>query len=612
MNSANTSVVSEDEFMLELRRTFIDEVSGFLDECEEYFLLLSDTNRREEALSKIFRVYHSIKGSSSSVGCHDLAVFAHTAEDCLALFRKEPNKINDSSVTLLLKVNDAIRTRLLTLEEKTNFDPDWNIADLERNLQETIDEINGLANRPNIGDILIGSNFVTKDLIEAGAIYQEEIREKRLGEILSEQGSISDCQLNVALRSQKNRSSIATNINPSQMALKVDSARIDAVMDMVGELVVLKSQILQATSNYIQTDNRTRSLVTQLDKSVRELHERTLSMRMVSLRPTVLKLQRTVRDVAVKLGKSVKFSMYGEDTEIDRALVERIADPLMHLCRNAVDHGLESPEERLKTRKSQTGMIEFKAFQRGENVVIEISDDGKGIDKNAIIACAKAKDLLPRDADIQTISDRDAFNFMFYPGFSTAKKVTDVSGRGVGLDVVKSNLSQVKGSIEIESSLGRGSLFRMIFPLTTAITEGVVVTCGSRMFILPVDAIDCFVDYRSANKVKLDNNAELVKIKDEHFPLIHLGSYVGDEPSQPTIIILIHALETYVALAVDSVGGKTQVVLKRLGTKLNSINGLGGAAVMGDGLVALVIDVLGLVSKVREEMSKDLASTIAA
>lgn len=380
---------------------------------------------------------------------------------------------------------------------------------------------------------------------------------------------------------------------PTHLAIRIDAARVDAVMDIVGELVVIKSQIAESLG-LMPLDQRVRTLISQLDKSVRELHERTLSMRMISLRPTFVKLQRAVKDIAHKLGKTVQLDLVGEDTEIDRAMVERIADPLLHLCRNAVDHGLETPENRRMKGKNPMGQISLRAFRKGEMVLIEVADDGAGIDRNAVIRKAVERGLLHSVAQAESLSDQDIYKFLFSAGFSTAEKVTDISGRGVGLDVVKTNIAMVSGSIEVQSVPGNGSTFRLCLPLTTAITDGIVVTVSGHPFILPLDVVIGFFEVQTVSIVNIDDVSQLVRIKDVHYPFTRLGDYVGIAQDEKGLIVLIEAMGRKLALQVDRVLGKTQVVLKPIGSGVGSTEGLGGAAVMGNGKVALIIDMGGL------------------
>jgi two-component system chemotaxis sensor kinase CheA len=555
-----TTMDDDAEFMATLRRTFADEAAEFVDACEEAVLSLADVERREQTLADIFRAYHSVKGSASAIGCSDLAAFAHVAEDCLSEYRKSPAKITDAAIGVLLEANDAIRARIGTVCELPLGDEHWAAgkAKVEAALARLIAEATGAA---------VGLDAVSP---------------------APSPGAAPGLPAAAAPAPRGTAPAKA-----QALAIKIDATRVDAVMDMVGELVVIKSQITEGLAKVL-IDARLRTLVAQLDKSVRELHERTLAMRMVSLKAMFIKLERTVKDVADKLGKRVAFEVDGEDTEIDRAMVERIADPLMHLCRNAVDHGIEAAEARQAAGKSATGSVKLRAFRKGEAVVIEIEDDGRGVDRGKVVAKAVTKGLLPAGADSARIGEKEVFDLLFLPGFSTAERVTDVSGRGVGLDVVGSNIAAVGGSIEVESVCTRGSTFRLCLPLTTAITDGIVVSVGDKPYILPLDAVTGFFERAAAELVGVDGSGMLARLKGAHYPFVRLGDIVGVEPRGPGLVILIEAQGKRIALLVDRVDGKTQVVLKPIGLTGSATEGLGGAAVMGNGRVALIIDVMGL------------------
>lgn len=591
MNSDETPFEQRDEFWAELQQTFIEEAIDLLESCELFFMTLNDESQRVEALADIFRAYHSIKGSAAAIACKDLSAFAHIAEDCLAFFRSKPHTISSMAIDVLLKANDAIRNRVNTIPEFNDHDPNWDTGEIAEELKALVAEAGGLAsvNEAGVSPLML-QHEDKDDIVKSDHESQQSEERPRLGELLLENGAITPDELNTALDKQQQ---LSGSSKTSNMAFKIDAARVDAIMDMLGELVVIKSQITEGLSE-IPLEPRMRTLISQLDKSVRELHERTLSMRMVSLRSTFLKLQRGIKDVSQKLGKDVHFEVRGEDTEIDRAMIEKIADPLLHLCRNAVDHGIEVPEQRAKQAKDPKGHITLHAFRKGENVIIEIKDDGRGINKHAVVKKAVERGILPEGTDADSIADNDAFDILFHPGFSTAEKISDISGRGVGLDVVKSNIMAVGGIIDVESVLGKGSLFRLCLPLTTAITDGIVVTVSNKPFILPLDTVLGFFESETATILPIDENSALIRIKDTHYPFVRLGEFVGVEQDPHGLIVLIEALGKKLALQVDKVVGKTQVVLKPIGSSVGSTEGLGGAAVMGDGKVALIVDVAGL------------------
>ena len=578
-----------DEEWRELRQTFVEESEDLLDSCEESLMDLTTNERKEAVLADIFRSYHTIKGSASAICCNDLSTFAHVAEDYLAALRAKPHAFSRESADVLFRVSSMMRMRLLTVSQYHSNDPSWEVDSIIVELKELtlcINHHEECKTDDRKHQVLQLKNRKFQD-----GDRKIEDKRKKIIESLLENAPISSEQSGEALAG-KSQNCVTRSSNS---LFKIEAHRVDSVMDILGEIVVIKSQINESLSTVV-LEPRVRTLISQLDKAVRELHEKTLSIRMISLRSTFLKLQRAVKDVAQKLNKDIDFTVSGDDTEIDRVIAERIADPLLHICRNAVDHGIESAEKRLDSGKDKVGHISVTAYRKGENVIIEIQDDGRGIDKMAVIEKAIESGILSESVEAEKIPDREAFELLFHPGLSTAASVTDISGRGVGLDVVKTNINSANGFIEIDSKPGQGSVFRLCLPLTTAITDGIVVEVAHKPFILPLDVVKGFFDMRSTSILAVDDASKMIRIKDIHYPFVRLGDYVGIDQDRDGLIVLIEAFGKKMALQVDRVIGKTQVVIKPLGCQVGSTEGLGGAAVMGDGKVALIIDVAGLAS----------------
>jgi two-component system chemotaxis sensor kinase CheA len=383
--------------------------------------------------------------------------------------------------------------------------------------------------------------------------------------------------------------------------IKVDPAKLEAMLELIGEMVVIKSQLAHSpiVSNGMNSDLQ--ALVTHFDRTVRDLQEQTLSLRLTSLKPLFLRVQRAVRDIAIKLGKQIEFDVDGDDTEIDRGLIEAVTDPLMHLARNAVDHGLESNEERLAAGKSLPGRITLSARTVGDRVVIEMRDDGRGLNREKILQKARQVGLLAEGTGVE-LTDREIAAFLFESGFSTAEKVTDLSGRGVGLDVVRAQVEKVRGSIDVESFQGRGTCFRLMLPLTTAITDGLLVLMGGVKFVLPLGGVREITRVASHMITRLDTGVNVIGIRGRFLPFVDLkevlrfnGTLAGVEAEvrNGTVIIADHAGGT-LALLVDDVIGQTQVVVKPLTETVRNTDGLTGGAIMGDGSVALVMDLDGV------------------
>jgi two-component system chemotaxis sensor kinase CheA len=363
-------------------------------------------------------------------------------------------------------------------------------------------------------------------------------------------------------------------------------------VDLVGELVIAQSLVAHDPDlQTSQTPQLARHL-TQLGRLTAELQRTAMSLRMVRIQATFEKMKRLVRDLSIKAGKQVELVFSGEETELDRNLIEKLEDPLVHMMRNAVDHGVESPEKRIAANKSPNGTIQLRAFHRGGNIVIEIKDDGSGISRDRILAKARKQGLLRED---ESPSDQEVFALIFAPGFSTAEKVTEISGRGVGLDVVRRNISSLRGKIEIASTPGLGATFTISLPLTLAIIDGLIVGVGDQRFILPTLAVRESFRPTAAMISTVQRRGELVNVRNRQCPMLRLHRYLGIEPASedPTqsIVVVLESDQESRCLLVDQLLGKQEVVIKSLGESFKPCHAIAGAAILGDGRVGLILDV---------------------
>jgi len=451
-----------------------------------------------------------------------------------------------------------------------------------------------------IGEVLVEMGRLSPEDVEKAARKQQELAQQppKLGEILVASGEARAKDVAQALRSQQQALKGGGGGEPVQVreAVKVDADRLDHLLDMIGELVIAESMVIQSEDlRSVSSAALTRHL-TQLDKITRELQEMAMSLRMVPIRTTFQKMARLVRDLSKKTGKPVEFSMSGEDTELDKTVVDKIGDPLVHMVRNAVDHGLEDTvEERLAKGKPAAGTVHLSAFHEGGNIHIQVRDDGRGLNKEAILRKAIERGLV---RDGEPLSERDIYNLIFQPGFSTAKQVTEVSGRGVGMDVVKRNIESLRGQVLIESTPGQGSVFTIILPLTLAIIDGMVVRVGPQRYILPTLSIVQSIrpDKKDLNTVV--GTGETLKVHGDLLPLFRLKQVFNlsdgvDEYVDGTVIV-VEKDGKRAGLLVDEILGQQQIVIKSLGEGLQGIPGIAGGAIMPDGLVGLILDVGGI------------------
>lgn len=607
--------VTDEAFMQELRREFLNEASFLLEECEASYLSLDRVEGRGEELGKIFRCAHSLKGAGAAVGFLDLSHFAHAVEDLLSFLRNYPEKITPEITSVLLKTGDAFKVRVGQL--KTGDSSGWDVSALEREVRQMTADLVGLpvsgaAEKPKVTpEMLAELESVTRQSIQEVAATAPTA--ESVPAVAAPQPAQSAAPSVPQASSGTSAGGAAHPPSGSSGAtsVKVDTDRIDGVLDLIGELVVIKSQLMNETACY-STNLRLNGIVSLLDKTVRDLQGRALSMRMTGLKPLFMRLQRTVRDTAIKVAKPIEFVMQGEETEIDRTMIELLADPLMHIVRNSVDHGIEKTATRKSAGKSEQGRISVSARQAGGRVVVEVQDDGGGINREKVFLKAFEKGLTGNHTSPDTMKDSDLYQLIFAPGFSTAETVSDISGRGVGLDVVRSNIEKLKGSIEIESKPGLGTNFRISIPLTTSITDGMLAIIDGNRYIIPMDRIRELVHMRDARITEVTPGNRCVEVRGRSLPLAHLDGL--DEldrseegatfPGGGEMLVVTDNGQRPFAFQVDRVIGQSQVVLKSLGPNFKQNLLISGAAVMGDGRVALVLDIDGMAAR---EMMREAA-----
>lgn len=473
-------------------------------------------------------------------------------------------------------------------------------------INEALKIHNSDASRGHVGEVLIQLGVVTeaqlRELLDKQAAKQEP---PKIGEILVRTGDASAKDVVDALRAQK-KSAGRVQKSILHESVKVDSARLSGLVDMIGELVIAETMVsLSEEMKDGMSPELTRNL-SQLDKITRELQEMGTTLRMVPVRQTFQKMARLVRDLAKKSGREVEFCTSGEETELDKALVDRIGDPLVHLVRNAVDHGLEkSIEERRKAGKGPKGRIELRAFHRGGSIYVEVEDDGRGLNREAILAKARSLDIIQNG---DTLDDKEVWNLIFRPGFTTVDTVTEVSGRGVGMDVVRRGIDELRGSVDITSKPGQGTVFSIRLPLTLAIIDGMVIRCGEERYILPTLSVMRLIRPDVEDLTSVFVKEKLLNVEGRLVPL-HFLSDLFDIPCdshdvQQGVIVVIEYEDRVIALAVDEVLGQQQTVIKSLGNAIGNVSGISGGAILPDGRIGLILDVSSLTKMVKDSGAK--------
>lgn len=387
--------------------------------------------------------------------------------------------------------------------------------------------------------------------------------------------------------------------NAEASSIRVSIDKVDALINTVGELVITQSMLGELGEHFDMSKlDALRAGLAQLERNTRELQENVMRIRMLPISVVFQRFPRLVRDTARKLGKQVHLELHGEQTELDKTVLEKIGDPLVHLVRNAIDHGLETPERRIASGKPATGTLRLDAYHQGGNIVVEVSDDGAGLNRDAIVRKAIERGLI-RSVQGETLSDDEVAELIFQPGFSTAAATTDLSGRGVGMDVVRSNVNELGGSVLVRSQPGRGSVFTITLPLTLAIIDGLTASVGGESYIVPLVAVVESLQLRPEQINRIVGRSEVFRFRDEVLPIIPLHAVFGckDAITDPCagIVIVVEGDGTRAGLLVDTLLGQQQAVIKSLESNYEKVPGLAGATILGDGSIALIVDVAGLV-----------------
>jgi two-component system chemotaxis sensor kinase CheA len=594
-----------DDDQLVLVGEFLQESSDGLASVDQTLIEIEQNGAEPEKINRLFRVFHTIKGVSGFLELTQITELAHTTETMLDAVRSGKLEAGGGVLDLVFDAT-ALMGDLITrvraavsTGQAVALHP--NLPDLVARLAEATagrvpaPAIEAAEPGERIGEILVRTGAVTPQEVKI-ALEASQVSGRPIGEELLSRGSVSPKSVAQALRAQgANRPT--TTVMKIRDVVKVDLERVDSLVETIGELVIVESMVSHAPE-VLGLPRHVRNYLGQLAKITRELQEIGMRMRMVPVRGEFQKMTRMVRDLARKAGKEIRVEVIGEGTEMDRSMVERIADPLVHLIRNAADHGIESPEGRRAHGKPAMGTIRLSALHEGGTIVIEVADDGHGIDRDAVLAKAISKGLVRSDAKM---TDAEIYELIFLPGFSTAKQVTEVSGRGVGMDVVKRNIESMRGRISIHSALGKGTTFRLVLPLTLAIIDGMVVRAGVENFIIPtLNIVESLQPDRGMLKT-LRGRRELVVVRGESLPLLRLDSLleVSGAERDPTraLVVIVECLAGRVGVLVDEVVTQQQVVIKNMGHEIENSQVFSGAAILSDGRVGLIINVDELVNQ---------------
>ncbi|MEU8237174.1 chemotaxis protein CheW [Actinoplanes missouriensis] len=610
---------------------FLMESHENLDQIDRDLVSLEQEPDSRDLISRIFRAIHTIKGTSGFLAFSRLEKLAHAGESLLSRLRDGVQPVTPETITVLLVTIDGVRNLLSSIEENNTeegIDIDSTIERIHAQMNapaaaapaapaapaaeaaeasaeaapaaegEAPVQLDEQAKRPAPEPVAEQRQPLGQILVEAGAAQPNDVTsalqqqiegdERKLGTILLEEGKAAPAAVSEALQTQAPKRSIADS------AIRVDVDLLDTLMNMVGELVLARNQLVRGVME-IGDATLVRS-AQRLGMITSELQEGIMKTRMQPIEHIWSKLPRVVRDLSNSLGKQVALVMEGKETELDRSLLEAVKDPLTHLVRNAVDHGIEEPERRIAAGKDAEGTLTLRAYHEGGHVAVEVADNGAGLNVERIAQKAVENGLLRAD-QIPNMDKRDIMAMVFQPGFSTAAKVTNVSGRGVGMDVVKTNIENIGGAVSVDSTPGEGTVWRLTIPLTLAIIQALTVDCGDQRYVVPQVAVLelVFID-GNTTKVEYASGAPVYRLRGKLLPLVRLDRALGFEVGgdQGVYIMVLQADGRRFGLVVDRVLNTEEVVVKALSTRLKDIGLYAGATILGDGKVGLILDVPAL------------------
>lgn len=576
----------------ELLAGFLAEASEHLEGIETRLVHLEQNPHDLEAVNAIFRPFHTIKGVAGFLNLGQIQEVSHEVEFLLDDVRSGQLPVTSDLIDAVLAGVDLLRAMLADLGEALNGSgtpAGFDLAPFQKRIQalraESIPPRSG-GKVPERPQTLMLDEW--RPLPEEAIGHSHQLSEEEVSE---EKYRVPASQDQFPPFSQGRTLGEAA----APATVKVELAKVDLLADLMGELVIAQSQIRQNPALAALTDQKLARDLGQMARITSELQRLTMSLRMVPIGTTFRKMVRLVRDLSHKVGKAVNLTLEGEDTEIDRNMVEALYEPLVHLVRNAVDHGLESPEERRSRGKPAKGRLWLRAFHKGGNIIIEIEDDGRGLNREAILARAREKGLV---APGDTLTPVQIDHLIFEPGFSTSREVTEISGRGVGMDVVKQTVESLRGQIDIASRPGEGCRFTLRLPLTLAIIDGLLVRVGQERYVIPAVAVRETVHPQPQDYFTVAGQGELIRVRSQLIPMVRLrrlfGSENGDIPVTEGLALIVEHDGEPRALLVDEVLGKQEVVIKSLGPLFQNTRGLAGAAILGDGRVGLILDLAGL------------------
>lgn len=629
------------EDMQEILEDFLVEAFELVEQIDHDLVELESNPEDLELLNRIFRVAHTVKGSSSFLNFDVLTKLTHHMEDVLNKARHGDLKITPDIMDVVLDSIDRMKTLLNCIRDNGND------TAIGMDIEPICSKLTAISEGEEVSSASVSEPAVQSPAAEAPkeAVVEPEVDVNQLSD--SEVEAEIERLLKVrkaedqARRAQKKKQNPSPNPAPKptpaksndiadkkvpasgggvssmDQTIRVEVKRLDHLMNLIGELVLGKNRLLKIYDDVEERYEGEKFLeelnqvVSQLSIITTDVQLAVMKTRMQPVAKVFNKFPRVVRDLSRELGKQIELEIKGEETELDKSIIEEIGDPIMHMIRNSCDHGVEDPAARVAAGKPEKGIVQLKAYNEGNHIVIEITDDGKGLDPNGLKMKAIEKNLITeREAD--QMSDKEALSIIFKPGFSTAAKVTNVSGRGVGMDVVKTNIEKLNGVIDIDSELGKGSSFKLKIPLTLAIIQSLLVGAQEEFYAIPLASV------LETVRVPIDDiytieGKNVLRLRDEVLSLVRLSDVFGVkqvfESAEQTYVVIIGVAESKLGIIVDTLVGQEEIVIKSMGNYLQNIQGIAGATIRGDGRITLIIDV-GTLMDIAKEIKVDIKAQI--
>ncbi|MCW7487457.1 chemotaxis protein CheA [Leptospira meyeri] len=613
---------------------FIPEGFELIEVCESAILSIEEINDQsgeydEDLINNLFRAVHTFKGSTGLLKLESLVKISHEAETLMDILRKEKKLPNEDICQVLINTCDQLR-RLLHKVDETKSNPE-----LDDESEAIIEVLKREIKHLNSENQTTESEILTPKKKKSFEIFGEEepktettvTKKKPAFEIFGDSPNPSQTEPKITNehnlaetnnpekktteivkpeKTQLDKEPIATTATIQKKEIKVANDKLDALMDLVGELVIAESNVTQHPLLKSLRNEDFNSSINRLHKIVLDLQEVALSTRMIPISGVFQKMSRLVRDLQKKANKKVALYISGEETEIDKSIVDLIADPIIHILRNSIDHGIETTDERMLSGKPEVGTIQLSARQSVNEVWVMIRDDGRGLNREKIIQKSIERGIL--SGDTEHLSDQEVYNLIFVPGLSTAETITDISGRGVGMDIVRQNIEKMGGKIEIHSRLQKGTSFILRIPLSLGIMEGTVVRIGKKFFTIQTIELREFVSLREKKEIPLEDNQKVIDVRGTFIPIFDINQILNHREEivydglDPLMIVLEYE-KKLLGIRVDEIVGNQNVVIKPLQGILEEANGVNGFTILGSGNVSLILDVKSIFQKMHRSES---------